>query len=113
MADGVDGTLEATGSVGEQIGIISDTHSSDAVRPKEKTKVGAVEGEETRIDIHFEVSTSSDVALPVALVLHHLPAELVIQLDMALCVPVGTLAILEDVTTLTSRVQLSELDFSL
>ena len=55
VADGVDGTLQATGSVGLQISVVSDTYSSDMERTKRKTKDGAVEREETWIYVHFEV----------------------------------------------------------
>ena len=70
VADNVDGTLKATWSVT----IIRVTYSCDAERAKRESEVGAVEGEETRINIHFKVSTGSHVSLPIAFVLHHLPA---------------------------------------
>ena len=43
VGDDVQGTLQATGAVGEQVGIISDTDSSCTDRTEIKTKVGAVE----------------------------------------------------------------------
>ena len=67
--DDVQGTLQATGAVGEQVGIVSNTDSSGIDGTKIKAKVGAVEREEAGIYVHFEVSTRSNMALPVSLVL--------------------------------------------
>lgn len=38
--------------------------------------------EESRIHVNFEVAASSDLALPVALLLYHPPAELVLHLEV-------------------------------
>ena len=46
------------------------------------------------------------MSLPVPLVLLHLPTELILELDVALSVLVGTLAVAEDVTTLTNGKEL-------
>ena len=93
VSDDVQGTLQATGAVREQVGVISNTDSSGIDGSKVKAKVGAVEREEAGIYVSFEVPTCPDMALPVSLVLCHLPAELVLQLDVALSVLVGVLAI--------------------
>ena len=93
VSDDVQGTLQATGAVREQVGVISNTDSGGIDGSKVKAKVGAVEREEAGIYVHFEVTTCPDMALPVSLVLRHLPAELVLQLDVALSVLVGVLAI--------------------
>ena len=93
VGDDVQGTLEATGAVGEQVGIISDTDSCCTDRTEIKAKVGAVEREKTGIYVNFEVTACSHMALPVSLVLLHLPAEIVLQLGVALSALVGILAV--------------------
>ena len=41
------------------------------------------------------------MSLPVALVLNNFPADLVLELDVAFCVPVGVPAIMQDFTMLS------------
>ena len=65
VGDDVQGTLQATGAVGEEVGIISDKDISCTDRTEIKAKVGAVEREETGIYVHFEVTACSHMALPV------------------------------------------------
>ena len=65
-----------------------------------ETKTGAVKGEETGVDVNFEVPAGSGMALPVPFVLHNLPTQLVLQLHVALCVLVGVVAVLQDVASL-------------
>ena len=59
------------------------------------------------------MSAGSDVALSVSLMLYHLPAQLVLHLDVARGVLVGAPAVLQDVTTLSDRVELPDLYFPL
>ena len=113
VSNDVQGPLEATGAVGEQVGVISNADSSGADRTKLKSKPGVVERHDTGIDIHLEVSAGSYVSLPVPLVLLHLPTDLILELDVALGVLVGTLAVAEDVTTLTNGKELPDLNVSL
>ena len=113
VSDDVQGTLQATGAAGEQVGIVSDTDSSGAERSQFKSKLGVIERQETGIDVHFEVSTRSYMALPVPLVLLHPPTELVLELDVALCVLVGTFTVAEDVATLTNGEELPDLNVPL
>ena len=75
VGDDVQGTLQATGAVGEQVGIISNTDSSCTDGTEIKAKAGAVEREKTGIYVNFEVTACSHMALPVSLVLLHFPAE--------------------------------------
>ena len=93
VGDDVQGTLQATGAVGEQVGIISNTDSSCTDGTEIKAKAGTVEREKTGIYVNFEVTACSHMALPVTLVLLHFPAELVLQLDVALSALVGILAV--------------------
>ena len=104
VGNDVQGSLQATGAAGEQVGIVSDTDSSGAERSQFKSKLGVIERQETGINVHFEVSTRSYMSLPVPLVLLHPPTELVLELDVALCVLVGTFTVAEDVTTLANGV---------
>ena len=50
--------------------------------------------------------------LPVALVLHDLPTELVLEFDVALSVPVGVPAVLQHVAPLPNGIQLPHLNLS-
>ena len=113
MAHDIEGTLEPTGPVGDHVGVVSNAHGSDAERTNGKAEIAAVEGEEGGIDVHFEIATGSHVALPVALVLNYLPAELVLELDMALSVLVGTSTVLQNIPTLSCGVKLPDLNLSL
>ena len=94
VAHDIQSTLEPTGGVGDHVGVVSDAHGSDAERAKGKAEIAVVEGEERGVHVHFKVATGPHVSLPVALVLNNLPAELVLQLEVALGVCVGTSAIL-------------------
>ena len=69
-----------------------------------KTKARAIEREKRGIDVNFKMATSPDMALSVAFELQHLPAELVLQLQVAHGVPVGAPTVLQDITTLSCRV---------
>ena len=82
MGHDVQSTLQPTGGVGEQIGIVSYADCCGADGSKVEAKVGAVEGDESRIYVSFKLSAGTNMPLPVALVLHHLPADLVLQLHM-------------------------------
>ena len=59
-------------------------------------------GEEAGVYIDFEMSTRPHVALSVALVFHHLPAEPVLHLHVALRVLVGVPAVVKKVATLAN-----------
>ena len=64
MADDIKSTLEAAGAVGEQVGIVGDAHHGDAQRSKVESKPAVVKREERGVDVHLEVPTGPDVALP-------------------------------------------------
>ena len=113
MADDVQGSLETTGASRHKVGVICYTDCSDAQASKVETKLGDVQREESRINVHFEVPNGSHVSLPIPLVFHDLPTQLVLQLHMALGVHVSVLAVVQYVTLLTNRVKFSELNFSL
>ena len=80
MAHDVQGCLQATGGGGEQVCIVCDTHNSDVKGTKVEAEVSANKREESRIHVNFEVAASSDLALTVALLLYHSPAELVLHI---------------------------------
>jgi hypothetical protein len=65
-------------------------------------QIEAVEAEEAGINIDFEVSTCSHMSLPIPLVLPYLPAEMLLQLHMALDVPVGVPTVGEEVSCLAN-----------
>ena len=77
-----------------------------------EAKTGAVEGEETGVDVNFEMPTRSGMALPVPFLLLHLPAQLVFQLYVELCVLVGVTAVLQNVTPLSYGIKLPDLNIS-
>ena len=53
------------------------------------------------------------MALPVALVLLHLPADLVLHLHVATGVLVGVPTVLQNIPALTNRIEFSDLNVSL
>ena len=65
-----------------------------------ETKGGTVEREETGVYINFKMPAGSDMALPVAFVLLHLPAELVLELQVALSVHISVLAVVKKIIPL-------------
>ena len=56
MGDDVEGPLEATLGVGEEVDVICYTDCSDAAWSKVKTKLGATELQETWVDIDLEIT---------------------------------------------------------
>ena len=87
-------------------------YSSDAEGSEVEAEVGTVQGEQAGVNINFEMSACSNVSLPIALVLHHLPADLVVNLEVTLGVHVGRLAIKQKVSALSSRVEFPDLNVS-
>ena len=69
MTDDVEGPLETTWGVGEEIRVIRDTDGSGADGTELEAKIGAVEAEEAGVDINFEVSTCSHMSLSILLLL--------------------------------------------
>ena len=63
MVDDVQGPLETTGGVGEEVGVIGDADSSDTVGPKIKAKFRALQRQETRVYVNLKMSTCSDMTL--------------------------------------------------
>ena len=59
--------------------------------------VGVAEGQEAGVHIHLEVATSTDMSLPVALVLLDLPAELVLKLDVQRNIGTNTETLLQGI----------------
>ena len=105
MGHDVKGPLEATGCAGDQVGVIGDAYDSDGERTETEAKVAALEGEEGGVNVDFEMATGPDVALSVTLELCYPSAKLVMQLNVALGVLVGTSAVVQDITALTSGVE--------
>ena len=112
MTDDVQSTLESTGGVRVDVGVVGDTDSTGADGSNVETKVRAVQRQETRVYINFKMAACLDMALPVSLVLDNLPAQHIFVLDVALGVAVGVPTVLEHVSPLSHGVQLPHLDFS-
>ena len=53
VADDVEGSLEATDGVGEQVGVIRDTNCSGTDRANVEAKVGTVQTEQTMVNINL------------------------------------------------------------
>ena len=70
----VEGALETAGRVGEQVGVIGDTDGSGADVAELEAEVGAVQAEETGVDVHLEMAASPDMPLSISLVLLYPPA---------------------------------------
>ena len=83
MGNDVEGSLEATGCIREDITVVSDAHGSDAHETEVEAEVGAVKREETGVYIHFKVSTSFNMSLAISFVFSNLPTQLPILLDVA------------------------------
>ena len=59
-----------------------------------EAKVGALEREESMINLDLKMATSSDLALPISFLFVHLPAELVSHLNVTHGVLVGAPTVL-------------------
>ena len=66
MAQYVEGTLQATGGVREQVGVICDTDSGGVERTKIESQFGGVQADETRVYVNLEVATGPYMSLPIA-----------------------------------------------
>ena len=102
-------SLESAWGVSKKIGVVGNTHNRDGKRSDLEAKLGVFERLETGVDVDLEVTTGSDVALPVPLELFDLPAELIVQLNVAVCVFICVFTISQDITSLSIGIQLSDL----
>ena len=93
VGDDVEGSLEATDRVGEQVGVIRDTDSSGADGANVEAKVGAVETEQTGVNVNLKMSAGPDMALPIPLVFLDPSAQLAFQLHVAVSVLVCASAV--------------------
>ena len=93
VEDDVEGSLEATDRVGEQVGVIRDTDSSGADGANVEAKVGAVETEQTGVNVNLKMSAGPDMALPIPLVFLDPSAQLAFQLHVAVSVLVCASAV--------------------
>ena len=57
MAHNVESTLQTTGAVGEQIGVVSDAHGGDGEGSKVIAEAGGFQADETGIYIDFKMAT--------------------------------------------------------
>ena len=89
----VEGSLEATDRVGEQVGVIRDTDSSGADGANVEAKVGAVETEQTGVNVNLKMSAGPDMTLPIPLVFLDPSTQLAFQLHVAVSVLVCTSAV--------------------
>ena len=106
MTNDVKCPLESTGTVREKVGVICHTNSSGAQRSQVEAKLGAVQGQETGFNVNFKVSAGSNMALSVAFVLLHFPAQFVLHFQMTVSVLIGVSAVVQQVDPFTNGVQL-------
>ena len=76
VAHDVQGGLEPTLGVCEEVAIICDTYSCSADRAQLKAEVKTVEAREARAYVNFKVSTSTYMSLPIPFMLLYFPAQL-------------------------------------
>ena len=105
-------SLKTDGEAGKEVGVVCHAHHSDSVGANLETKFGVVQRHEAGVHIDLEVATGPDMSLPVAFVLLDLSADLVLQLYMAVSVLISEPAVVQDISTFTIVVQLSNLDAS-
>ena len=86
MADDIEGTLEATERVAEQIGVIRDTNSSSADGANIEAKVGAVQDEKAGVDVDLEMPTGPHKTLPIPFVYLDPSTQLFSQLHVTVSV---------------------------
>ena len=93
VADDVEGSLEATDRVGEQVGVIRDTNCSGTDGANVEAKVGTVQTEQTRVNINLEMSAGPDMTLSNSFVFLDPSTQLSFQLHVAVGVPVCASAV--------------------
>ena len=75
VGNDVQGSLQATGAVGEQVGIVSDTDSSGANGANVEVKVGAVQAEETGVYVELEIAIGPHMTLPIFISYHYVDLD--------------------------------------
>ena len=93
MIHDIECSLQATRRVGEQVCIIRNTDNRGNPKTDRETKTRSTQREETGIDVGLEVSTCTDMALPISFKFLKSPTEFTVEFDMTLCIFIGILAV--------------------
>ena len=93
VTDDVESSLETTGGVGKEVRVIRDTDSSGTDGANVEAKVGAVETEQTGVNVNLKMSAGPDMTLPIPLVFLDPSTQLAFQLHVAVSVLVCTSAV--------------------
>ena len=114
MCYDVNETLETFGGVGGDVRVVCDAAPAHVdVVAKLVAQLGLVHGGETGVNVPLEMTGRLHVALTISSFLSEGSSQFAIKLELAFCVGVGVLGVLENIASFPQLVLLADLDLAI